>query len=66
MSTSGDKRSRAVCIKAYQLSMDGHTHRQIANLIFCKPEQVPGKIKRGRFAMIRDERLPANTDCESK
>lgn len=56
MSTGGDKRSRAVCIKAYSLSMDGHTHRQIADLILCKVEQVPGKIKRGRFACIRDER----------
>jgi DNA-directed RNA polymerase specialized sigma24 family protein len=59
MSTSGDKRSRAVCIKAYLLSMDGHTHRQIADIIGCKVEQIPGKIKRGRLACIRDERSTA-------
>jgi hypothetical protein len=57
MSTGGNKRSRAVCAKAYQLSMSGHTNRQIAELINCKPEQVPGKVKAGRAAMIRDDRI---------
>jgi len=52
------KRSRAVCIRAYQLSEQGFTNREIAALILVTPEQVPGKIKRGRLAMIHDERLP--------
>ena len=64
MSTGGDKRSRAVCIKAYLLSMDGHTHRQIAEVIGAKVEQIPGKIKRGRFACIRDERFPAQREAK--
>jgi hypothetical protein len=60
VSTGGDKRSRAVCIRAYELSMSGHTNRQIADLILCKTEQVPGKIKRGRHAFIFDERGKVN------
>lgn len=56
MSSGGDKRSRAVCIKAYELSQQGHTNRQIAELILCRPEQVAGKIKRGMQASIRDGR----------
>ena len=56
MSTSGEKRARAVCIRAYELSQQGHTHRQIADLILCRPEQVAGKVKRGRLASIRDGR----------
>jgi hypothetical protein len=54
MSTGGNKRARAVAIKAYKLSMAGHTHREIAELIICRPEQVPGKVKAGRLAFIRD------------
>ncbi len=54
--SGGDKRSRAVCIKAFELSQQGYTNRQIAELILCRPEQVPGKINRGRQASIRDER----------
>ena len=56
MSSGGDKRSRAVCIRAYELSQQGYTNRQIAELILCTPEQVPGKINRGKLASIRDER----------
>lgn len=56
MSTSGDKRSRAVCIRAYELSQMGYTNRQIAELIGCRVEQVPGKVNRGKLASIRDER----------
>lgn len=59
MSTGGNKRARAVCAKAYQLSMCGHTNRQIAEIIGCKPEQVPGRVKAGRAAMIRDDRIDA-------
>lgn len=57
MSTGSDKRSRAVCIRAYELSQQGYTNRQIAELILCKPEQVPGKVKRGKLASIHDERV---------
>lgn len=63
MSKSGDKRSRAVCIKAYELSQRGFTNRQIAELILCRPEQVPGKIKRGKLASIRDERPPVSEEA---
>lgn len=56
MSSSSDKRSRAVCIRAYELSQQGYTNRQIAELILCTPEQVPGRVKRGKLASIRDER----------
>lgn len=63
MSTGGDKRSRQVCIKAFELSEQGYTNRQIADLILCKPEQVPGKIKRGRCASIRDERPTVSADA---
>ncbi len=56
MSTGGAKRSRAVCIKAFELSQKGLTHRQIAELILCRPDQVAGKITRGKRAAIRDER----------
>lgn len=59
MSSSGDKRSRAVCIRAYELSQQGYTNRQIAELILCQPEQVPGRVKRGKLASIRDERATA-------
>lgn len=57
MSSGGNKRSRALCIKVYTLSMQGYTHRQIADLCDLKTKQVPGKVKRGRLAMIREERL---------
>ncbi len=56
MSKSSDKRSRAVCIRAYELSQEGFTHRQIAELILCRPEQVAAKINRGKLASIRDGR----------
>jgi hypothetical protein len=45
-----------VNIKAYSLSMSGLTHRQIADVIGCKPEQVKGKVQAGRYAVVRDER----------
>lgn len=57
MSASGDKRSRAVCIKAYKLSQEGFTHRQIAEIILCRVAQVPGKINRGKLASIRDAKV---------
>lgn len=56
MSTSGHKRSRAICIRAYELSLQGLTHREIADMIMCQPYQVSGKINRGKLASIRDER----------
>jgi hypothetical protein len=71
VSTSGNKRARAVCIKAYELSQLGLTNRQIAETILCRPEQVPGKVKAGMRAAIRDERQSAQnltdqgaTDCK--
>lgn len=57
--TSGNKRSRAVCIRAYELAQQGLTHREIADLILCRPDQVAAKIQRGKLASIRDGRLNA-------
>lgn len=60
MSTSGDKRSRAVCIKAFELHTQGFTNREIADVILCRVEQVPGKVNRGRLAAINDGRFSPN------
>lgn len=62
MSRSGNKRSRAVCLRAFELSEQGLTHRQIAEIILCTPEQVPGKIRAGKYAAIRDERVAVSGD----
>jgi hypothetical protein len=57
MSTSGKKRTRAVCLKAYKLSVAGFTNREIATLILCKPEQVPGKVKAGSRMVVMQEEV---------
>lgn len=64
MSTSGDKRARAVCVRAFKLSQQRFTHREIAALIFCAPAQVSGKVEAGRLAMIRDERSPVSAGAK--
>lgn len=57
MSKNSDRRARIVSIRAYRLAQKGYTNRQIAEELGLRIEQVPGKIKRGRQALIFDERI---------
>lgn len=53
MSIGSDKRNHAMAIRAAKLRREGHTTRQIADLINKKPEQI-------RAIILLGERLLAD------
>lgn len=49
------KRKQADALRAYRASQEGMTHREIAELIGTKPDQVKSAIERGeRIASLNE------------
>jgi hypothetical protein len=49
--SNADKRARQANIRAYKLRQEGLTNREIAALLMCDIDAVPGKVLAGQRAL---------------